>query len=151
RKHHPAEWRLLTNHNIIAVDDRNCFPFRPHAARLDALANAASSLAAVASTQAQITSTMASFERRKEEWGFQETLASKEQDIADDQKTLALDRYNITDQQRRIAGINADNASAGVTFLRNKFTNAELYQWMSGIVGSAYRYFLQEATTIAKA
>jgi hypothetical protein len=26
RKRRPAEWRLLTNHNIIAVDDRSCLP-----------------------------------------------------------------------------------------------------------------------------
>jgi hypothetical protein len=29
RKPYPVEWRRLTNRNIIAVDDRNCPPFRP--------------------------------------------------------------------------------------------------------------------------
>jgi hypothetical protein len=41
RKHRPAEWRLLTNHNIIAVDDRNRLPFRPHGVRLLQVATAA--------------------------------------------------------------------------------------------------------------
>ena len=41
RKHRPAEWRLLTNHNIIAVDDRNCPPVGAHAVRLLQVAIAA--------------------------------------------------------------------------------------------------------------
>ena len=41
RKHRPAEWRLLTNHNIIAVDDRNCPPVDAHAVRLLQVAIAA--------------------------------------------------------------------------------------------------------------
>jgi hypothetical protein len=41
QKPYPAEWRLLTNRNIIAVDDRNCHFFRPHAVRLVQVAIAA--------------------------------------------------------------------------------------------------------------
>jgi Tc toxin complex TcA C-terminal TcB-binding domain len=70
--------------------------------------------------------------------------------IAQQQQVLAQDHYDITNQERSIANIAADNAGTAVSFLRNKFTNPELYQWMSGVVGSAYRYFLQEATALAK-
>jgi hypothetical protein len=35
-------------------------------------------------------------------------------------------------------------------FLINKFTNAELYEWMSGVLGRVYNYFLQQATAIAQ-
>jgi hypothetical protein len=116
----------------------------------DQLAGAASSTAAAAATASQIASMRASFERRAEEWGFQKSLASIDMSIAQQQQTLAQDHYNITQQERAIANITADNAGTGVAFLRNKFTSAELYQWMSGVVGGAYRYFLQEATAIAK-
>src|SRR5260221_5103665 len=34
RKLRPPEWLLLPNQNMIAVDDRNCLPFRPRAVRL---------------------------------------------------------------------------------------------------------------------
>ena len=34
RKLHPPEWRRQPNQNMIAVDDRNCRPFRPLAVRL---------------------------------------------------------------------------------------------------------------------
>ena len=43
-----------------------------------------------------------------------------------------------------------DQAQATVEFLANKFTNAELYEWMSGILGGAYSYFLQQATAMAQ-
>jgi Tc toxin complex TcA C-terminal TcB-binding domain len=37
-----------------------------------------------------------------------------------------------------------------VEFLANKFTSAELYSWMSGILGGAYNYILQQATAMAQ-
>jgi hypothetical protein len=37
-----------------------------------------------------------------------------------------------------------------VEFLANKFTNAELYEWMSGVLGGVYSYFLQQATAMAQ-
>jgi hypothetical protein len=37
----------------------------------------------------------------------------------------------------------ANHAQATVDFLANKFTSAELYNWMSGILGRVYSYFLQ--------
>ena len=92
----------------------------------------------------------ASLERRREEWEFQKALAGIDKDIAEAQQTLAADRYNITVQERTISEIQSENASDVVNFLNNKFTGAELYAWMSGVVGSAYRYFLQEATAIGK-
>ena len=30
------------------------------------------------------------------------------------------------------------------------FTNAELYEWMSGVLGEVYSYFLQQATALAQ-
>ena len=41
RKLHPPEWRLFSNQNMIAIDDRNCLPSRPHAVRLHEVAAAA--------------------------------------------------------------------------------------------------------------
>ena len=93
---------------------------------------------------------LASFERRKQEWEFQKDLAAIEQQIAGAQETLAEDHYQITLQEKRIAEMGAENARDVLNFLSTKFTSAELYTWMAGIVGSVYRYFLQEATSIAR-
>jgi hypothetical protein len=122
----------------------------PAGAAVGALAGALPGGGQALTTASSFLSTWASLERRDAEWKFQDQLAHIDRQIADDQKTLALDHYNIANQQLQIASITAENASTGVTFLRNKFTNSELYHWMSGVIGSAYRYFLQEATAIAK-
>jgi len=111
---------------------------------------ALSSTTGALGTGSSILSTIASFERREEEWRFQRDLAGIDQSIAVAQQTLAADRYNITVQEKRISEMNAENASDVVNFLNTKFTNVELYAWMGGIVGNIYRYLLQEATTIAK-
>ena len=37
-----------------------------------------------------------------------------------------------------------------VNFLANQFTNVELYEWMRGVLGRVYAYFLQQATAIAQ-
>lgn len=92
----------------------------------------------------------ASYERREQEWGFQRDLAEIDQQIADIQQTLAQDRFQITLQERRISELSRDHASDVVEFLDSKFTSLELYAWMGGIVGQAYRYFLQQASSMAK-
>jgi hypothetical protein len=92
----------------------------------------------------------ASFKRHKEEWKFQKDLARIDRRIAKAQQALAKDHYNITLQEQHISQLSAENASDVVNFLNTKFTNAELYAWMGGIVGGIYSYLLQEATATAK-
>lgn len=118
-------------------------------AAVGAAADAQGAGSALATTSS-IFSMFASFERREQEWKFQKDLAEIDQDIAEAQQTLADDRYYIAEQEKRISEMSAENASDVVNFLNTKFTNTELYAWMGGIVGSIYRYLLQEATTIAK-
>src|SRR5262249_22009733 len=64
--------------------------------------------------------------------------------------TLANDRHDIAVQEKAIAQMQKDHAQAIVTFLASKFTNADLYEWMSGVLGGIYSYFLQQATAIAR-
>jgi hypothetical protein len=110
-----------------------------------------SALAAAGSTGSERTSMQASFERREQEWQFQSDLASRDKEIAAFQRdTLAQDHISIVHQEHRIAEMQAEHAGTVVDFLTNKFTSVELYEWMSGVVGSAYAYMLQQATAIAK-
>src|SRR5262249_45305645 len=60
------------------------------------------------------------------------------------------DHQRIASQERVIAQMQANHAQATVDFLANKFTSAELYNWMSGILGRVYGYFLQQATAISR-
>jgi hypothetical protein len=111
---------------------------------------AAQTAANNAESQAQIDAANASFERRSQEWALQKSVAQNELTIGQDQINLANDQAAIASKEQDIALTQSAHAEAIVTFLTTKFTNAELYEWMSGILGGVYRYFLQQGTTIAR-
>ncbi|MBB3188947.1 neuraminidase-like domain-containing protein [Halomonas cerina] len=113
-------------------------------------AQAASSLAAVSSTTASILQIYASHERRKEEWRLQRDLARQDIRIGSQQILLTQDRVRVVGQERRIAELQADHAEETTDFLATKFTNADLYGWMSGVLEGVYRFFLQQATSMAQ-
>lgn len=113
-------------------------------------AEAASSLASVASTTASILSTYASYERRAQEWRFQKSLAEHDILIGSQQIRLAQDRVRIVGQELRIAGMQAEHAEDTAEYLATKFTNFELYEWMSNILEGVYGFFLQQAMSMAK-
>lgn len=115
-----------------------------------ALAARNNSLASAASTRASILASRASYERRAQDWSYQQTLAQKDVDISTQQIQIANDHVEVVGQQRVIAGIQADNARDYIEFLTKKFTSVELYDWMSNVLEGVYSYFLQQATTIAK-
>lgn len=110
----------------------------------------ASSRAAAASTQASIYATQTSYERRDREWKLQKRLAQQDRAIGEQQIALAEDRTQIVLREQAIAQIQQEHARAVAEFLANKFTSAELYEWMSGVLGGVYRYFLQQATALAQ-
>jgi len=103
-----------------------------------------------AETAAQIDSATASFERRSQEWELQRQLAEGEMAIGAQQVTLAQTHTDVARQEEFISRTQHDQAQATVEFLANKFTSAELYAWMSGILGGAYSYFLQQAVAMAQ-
>jgi hypothetical protein len=53
-------------------------------------------------------------------------------------------------QERSIANSQQQHAQATVNFLATKFTNVELYEYMSGILQGVYSYFLQQASAMAR-
>ncbi len=119
---------------------------------LDAFTDAAQALSTVAGALAstsQLLQLFASFERRKEDWTFQRSLAQQDLKIGEQGIKIAKDRVQINGQERVIAALQGDHAKVTLDFLKNKFTSAELYEWMSGVLQDVYAYFLQEATAMA--
>ncbi|GEM_PF-3323081 len=106
--------------------------------------------AQVAQTMASIAGIYASHEWRKEEWKLQAEIAAEDVAIGNAQVAVAQAQVEVVEQERRIAQTQITQAQATATFLASKFTNAELYEWMSGILGDVYRYFLQQATAMAQ-
>lgn len=112
----------------------------------DSLELAAKSL----ETSSAVLSQLASYERRKQDWELQELLASQDVAIGTQQIRLANDHERIAGQERVIADLQADHAEASLDFLAGKFTSAELFDWMSGVLEGVYSFFLQQATAVAK-
>jgi hypothetical protein len=98
----------------------------------------------------QANSFNANLERRKDEWRLQRALAEQDIEIAEQQLFQAALNKEIVGQERVIASTRADQAEAVVAFLNNKFTNVELYEWMSDILSEVYGFFLQQATAMAQ-
>jgi DNA-binding beta-propeller fold protein YncE len=110
----------------------------------------ASEVAIMARTMAEVASVWATYERRAQEWELQSELAQHAIRIGGQQITIANDGVNIVQQEADIARMQVEQAEDTVEFLRGKFTNVELYDWMSRILEGAYSYFLQQATSMAK-
>ncbi len=91
-----------------------------------------------------------SFELRQREYELQRALSVQDLEIGNQQIKLANDRVQITEQEQTIAEIQSEQASDTVTFLQEKFTNVELYDWMSGVLEDIFRYYLQQGASMSK-
>ncbi|WP_367105954.1 ribosomal protein L7/L12 [uncultured Psychrobacter sp.] len=87
---------------------------------------------------------------RNREYQLQHQLAEQDLEIGNQQIKLANDRVQITEQEQAIAEIQSEQASDTVVFLQEKFANVELYNWMSGVLQSIFRYYLQQASSMSK-
>jgi hypothetical protein len=114
------------------------------------VASSLSSLAAAASTSASVLSAGANLEEKQSDWQFGLSQAQDDTVLGNDQVQIANDQLATAHQQLNIANLQASHAQATVNLLANKFTNADLYQWMSGVLGSVYAYFLQQAAALAR-
>src|SRR5262245_54538158 len=106
--------------------------------------------AGAASSLAQYRQTKAGFERRKQEWELNRGLASKDVDIANRQVAAAQTQQSIAEADKQVAIVQMNHAAAVAEFLATKFTNADLYEFMSGVLGRVYQFFLQQATAVAR-
>jgi hypothetical protein len=116
-----------------------------------AIASGLSSLASTASTMSQVSSTYASYERRAQDWRLQRDLSQQDVQIGNQQIRLAQDQAQIASQERAIASLELDHSQEILDFLTTRQVGtAELYEWMSGVLEQIYRFFLQQATSMAK-
>jgi Tc toxin complex TcA C-terminal TcB-binding domain len=113
-------------------------------------ANAIGTSGAAWSMNSQFHGLLASFERRAQEWQFERTLAEQDVRVGEQQITVARDQFAIANQERAIAALQAGHAQTVVNFLTGKFLNADLYEWMADVMGQVYRFFLQQATQLAR-
>jgi hypothetical protein len=80
----------------------------------------------------------ASMVRRQEEWGLQVKLAGIELQQIERQIVAQEIRKQIAQHEQRIHERQIANAAESDEFLRNKYTNKELYDWMVGQLSALY-------------
>jgi hypothetical protein len=95
-------------------------------------------------------STVANYQRRYDDWKLQERLAKKELASIEKQITAAEIRKEIAETDLKNHELQIDNAKKTDEFMRSKFTNKELYDWMIGQISSVYFRAYQLAHDFAK-
>lgn len=82
--------------------------------------------------------TMAGYQRREQDWKLQQSLADFDVKQIDYQIVAARIREDIAKRDYEINQRSIDNATQTEEFLRNKFTNRDLYQWMANRLSTVY-------------
>ena len=97
---------------------------------LHAAGQAFAVLATYTNMLATLSATMGGYRRRWDDWQLQARLASKELIAIDQQIAAAQIRVAIAEKELEIQDKQIDNAHAVEDFLRDKYTNQALYNWM---------------------
>ena len=111
---------------------------------------ALSAFADAASSAGQVAQLLGGFKRREQEWKLNRSLAEKDVQLAEAQKRSANLQRWIAGHQLDLAAEQQHHAQAVTEFLATKFTNTDLFEWMSGVLGQVYAFFLQQATALAQ-
>ena len=101
-------------------------------------------------TAAAWISTKAQYDRRNEEWDFQIDQANS--DIARIDRDIAVAEIRVAIAQRELANhdLQVEQSKAADRFMREKFSNRELYDWMVGQLSTLYFQTYQLAFDLAK-
>jgi hypothetical protein len=99
---------------------------------------------------ASVAATMASYQRRMDEWQFQGGLADIEVQQVKQQLIAAQIRLDIAQKELDNHDQQIANAQAIDDYLHSKFTNQDLYDWMSSQIAATYFQSYQRAFEVAK-
>lgn len=106
-----------------------------------------SQMNSLASTQA---AKMASYIRREQEWTMQANMAAREIVQLDKQITSAQIRVQIAEKELANHKQQIEHAQEAELFLKGKFTNQELYEWLKGQLFAVYKQSYNLAYEMAR-
>jgi Tc toxin complex TcA C-terminal TcB-binding domain/Neuraminidase-like domain len=118
-----------------------------------ALEMAASTLQSIASAldkAAALSSTIGSYQHRKDDWDFQSRLAIIEKDQIQFQINAAQIRQAVAEKELENQELQIDNTKTVDDYMRNKFSNEQLYNWMITQISTVYFQAYQLAYDMAK-
>jgi hypothetical protein len=100
--------------------------------------------------QAGIVSRTATYERRADDWIFQANVAARELRQTGRQVLASLIAEQIAHREYETVTQQIDQAQEVDRFLREKFSNAELYGWMQGELSRLYYEYYRFAFDVAR-
>ncbi len=99
---------------------------------------------------ADMSGTLAGYQRRKDDWDFQAQSAAKELEQIDKQIAAAEIRLAISEKELENHKKQIDNSAAVEEFLREMYTNEELYNWMFSQISAVFFQAYKQAYDLAK-
>lgn len=116
---------------------------------LNTVASAYGSIGAKRQARASAQQAIASYERRRQEWELQLALGNQDVEISRQQVLIADDQKVIVAQEKTIAELQSANVKDTIEFLSKKFTNEDLYSWMSQRLEAVHEFFINQAASMA--
>lgn len=117
----------------------------------DALVGAINAAAGAFDKAGSMLGQQGSYQVREEDWKNTARTAEREIERADIEIKIAQIRQTIASEQLRVHGVRRQQAAAEETFLRSKFTNRELFDWLSGELRGLARQMFNMAFEAARA
>ncbi|MCT7952702.1 hypothetical protein NG798_23155 [Ancylothrix sp. C2] len=112
-------------------------------------------IAGIISHRASLASTVAQFQRREEDWTFQQKMADWDTQQIETQITAAKVRVDLAKAEIDVHHKSIEQSRQVEQFFKDKFTNKDLYQWMvgrlSGLYFQTYKIALEMAYSAQKA
>ncbi|MCP5107466.1 MAG: hypothetical protein GY950_29025 [bacterium] len=90
------------------------------------------------------------YDRRQDDWGLQESLAAKEIEQIDIQIASAEIRKAIAEKDLQNQELQIENSKEVLDTMKNKYTNKQLYSWMTGQISGIYFQAYKMAYDMAK-
>lgn len=112
--------------------------------------NIAVQLASIMDKSGNLIAQTGNYKRRQEEWDFQAELATKEIEQIDKQIAAALIRLAITEKDLENHKLQIENSKSENEYLKTKYTNQQLYSWVTAQISTIYFQSYQLAFDMAK-
>lgn len=117
---------------------------------LDLAARVLFNEAAILDKYASMANTIAGYQRREEEWDFQKEMAEQELVQLEEQVKAQEIRIKLAEKELANQELQIENSKEVEDFMKSKYTNKELYQWMVGQISQVYFQSYQLAYDLAK-
>lgn len=140
----------IPNINLQGIASGSTFGGNNLGPAMQAVSNELNVQAAILNAQGTMAATVAGYERRRDDWQFQAQNAQKELEQLDKQLIAAEIRVAIAEKELANQERQIENARETDDYMRSKFTNVALYQWMIGQISTTYFQAYQMAFDLAR-